>query len=509
MRQWSIVTAVVFASLVAAPASAKVLLQQSFDGQSSYFSGKQGFASKYCADKWTTALNGGVIARTDSGCTCSATGKTVCDYAVYTARGNSCYKSDPTDNVLVAGDAKWTDYEVSVRLRNVDNDTMGLVFRYKNTANYYALWLSRDVGPGVLSPCDGSFPGARLVKIASGPGGGGGKGQLIAASKLTYQIGKTHLLRVRVKGSSIIVHFDVNGDGKIHDANELLFNAKDSAHTTGKVGLYAYQNGAAPGAACAKGGCWFDDLLVKTLPPSPNADSDGDGLTNGEEAKLGSNPTDVDSDDDGLPDGLEKQPGADSDKDGKINILDPDSDNDGLPDGLEAGFSDPSKGTDLSKKLFIPDLDPNTTTLWLVADTDADGMTDGIEDANHNGRVDTCESDPTKADAPPCGQPDAGSTVDAGTSAPDTGGAGVDSTSSGDVGSTVDTATTGDSGGTSTAKPDGLAAPDGQAAKPLTLTVVDNSDDGGCSAGSTAPHRGGLIWLLAISALVMLRRRVI
>lgn len=54
-----------------------------------------------------------------------------------------------------------------------------------------------------------------------------------------------------------------------------------------------------------------------------------------------------------------------------------DSDNDGLPDSLElAGCTDPND-----------------------ADTDDDGIIDGVEDANQNGQVDTGETDPCNIDS--------------------------------------------------------------------------------------------------------------
>ncbi|HKX75923.1 MAG TPA: hypothetical protein VJR05_11115, partial [Acidimicrobiia bacterium] len=79
-----------------------------------------------------------------------------------------------------------------------------------------------------------------------------------------------------------------------------------------------------------------------------DTDSDDDGLTDGEEVALGTDPFDPDSDDDGLSDGDE------------VNVhgtdpLDPDSDDDGLSDGLEVDLG----------------LDP------LNPDTDGDGIPDG------------------------------------------------------------------------------------------------------------------------------------
>lgn len=82
-------------------------------------------------------------------------------------------------------------------------------------------------------------------------------------------------------------------------------------------------------------------------------DRDDDGLTDAEEADLGSDPDDLDTDGDILYDGGEIVYGTD--------VLEPDSDGDGLPDGNE---------------VYIVDSNP------AVADTDGDGTSDGDEIAN-------------------------------------------------------------------------------------------------------------------------------
>jgi hypothetical protein len=79
------------------------------------------------------------------------------------------------------------------------------------------------------------------------------------------------------------------------------------------------------------------------------ADSDGDGLANGLEARLGSDPTLVDTDGDGLHDATERERGT--------GLLDTDSDDDGLTDGYEVDNN----------------LNP------LNADSDGDGFADGFE----------------------------------------------------------------------------------------------------------------------------------
>lgn len=64
-----------------------------------------------------------------------------------------------------------------------------------------------------------------------------------------------------------------------------------------------------------------------TAPPSGD-DSDGDGLTDDEEASLGTDPNNPDSDGDGISDGDEVDQGTDPNN--------PDSDGDGIPDGSDS-----------------------------------------------------------------------------------------------------------------------------------------------------------------------------
>lgn len=180
------------------------------------------------------------------------------------------------------------------------------------------------------------------------------------------------------------------------------------------------------------------------------ADSDNDGLSNAQEAILGTDPNDADSDNDGLDDGAEigndgvidgtdTDPlDADSDEDGiadgaevlgldgvansgdETDPLNPDSDNDGINDGTElgvttavaGGVSDdsatPYVGTDTGSPNFVVDADPASTTDPLDPDSDDDGLGDGVEDANTDGAVTntiggtgsggTGETDPNNAD---------------------------------------------------------------------------------------------------------------
>ena len=80
-----------------------------------------------------------------------------------------------------------------------------------------------------------------------------------------------------------------------------------------------------------------------------NEDTDDDGLSNAAEYRLGSDPLSADTNANGIPDGQEVGPGR--------RPTDPDTDGDGLSNALEV-----ERGTDP-----------------LVADTDRDGTADGAD----------------------------------------------------------------------------------------------------------------------------------
>ena len=152
-----------------------------------------------------------------------------------------------------------------------------------------------------------------------------------------------------------------------------------------------------------------EEVIYNTDPQ--RGDTDRDGLSDGSEVAAGTNPLDEDSDDDGVRDGTESAALEDTDEDGLINALDPDSDNDKILDGTELSVTTPLAGTSSDTTNFVPDADDETSTDPLKADTDGDGLEDGIEDANQNGRIDAGESDPNDpnstvpcSDSMPCPQ---------------------------------------------------------------------------------------------------------
>jgi cell wall-associated NlpC family hydrolase len=129
-------------------------------------------------------------------------------------------------------------------------------------------------------------------------------------------------------------------------------------------------------------------LLAPAAPPDygPAVDTDGDGLIDGRELALGTNPTMADSDADGMSDGYElglrtNPLKADTDGDGIGDSVElatgsdptaPDSDHDGRLDGSTSTVDSDHDGlTDELEKVLGTDR--------FTLDSDGDGFTDGLE----------------------------------------------------------------------------------------------------------------------------------
>jgi hypothetical protein len=189
--------------------------------------------------------------------------------------------------------------------------------------------------------------------------------------------------------------FDSDGDG-VRDGNDT-----DPDNVTATV--------PAPGevrTTVIAGTGNFEEQNDDAIPGICDADSDGDGLLDGEEADIGTNRNDWDTDDDGRNDGDEHTGSSEIPTD----PFDPDTDDDGLLDSAEVFGANPTNPTN--------------------ADTDGDGLCDGGgtgftpagtgtnrlcagsvggigdhpnpnglgEDKNGNGQVDPGETDPNQFD---------------------------------------------------------------------------------------------------------------
>jgi hypothetical protein len=166
----------------------------------------------------------------------------------------------------------------------------------------------------------------------------------------------------------------------------------------------------------------FPDLMDVDVPPdvscSATLDSDGDGLVNACECRLGTDPGKADTDGDGLPDGFE-----DADKNcaisaGETLATRADTDNDGLSDGEEVRLGLNPLQADTDGDGISDKIESETCTDPLKVDSDGDGIPDGEEDLNQDGQLGLCvnrmydavcargEYDPCVADTDGDGEPD-------------------------------------------------------------------------------------------------------
>ncbi|MDH7598101.1 MAG: Ig-like domain-containing protein [Sedimentisphaerales bacterium] len=116
----------------------------------------------------------------------------------------------------------WTDYDVSVQMQSTSNGHIGLMFRVKDSNNYYRF---------AMSPT-----GMYLVRCKAG------RFTTLASKTGGYTAGQAYQVRVAVIGPQIRVYVDGNE----------VFSVNDSTIATGTIALYSYAN---PGA-------YFDDVKV-------------------------------------------------------------------------------------------------------------------------------------------------------------------------------------------------------------------------------------------------------
>jgi MYXO-CTERM domain-containing protein len=255
-------------SLTPHPARAVVVLAETFDVDSDNFAGDSDWTRSFCQDGWRSDLSEGVMAGKDFGCESCG-----CQFGVWVDGQDECVDSDAFDNHIQAGSRYWQNYIYTVKFKNADDDALGVIFRYYNTATFYLFMVSRDTMPNPASGCDESYFGAKLYRVRED----NDVTLLKQSPNVTYEQNKVHQVRVTASGLHIRVEFDLNGDG-FFGPEDIFFDQEDipsKAIIAGSIGLFAYQNGIQESydaqGPCLTGDCWFDDVSVDLQPPN-NAD---------------------------------------------------------------------------------------------------------------------------------------------------------------------------------------------------------------------------------------------
>lgn len=129
---------------------------------------------------------------------------------------------------LVAGDAGWKDYTLSVKAKPMDDDGFGVVFRYQDAEHFYRLVFLQDgLSGGPITRLD-RREGANYTELWSVARG--------------YRPGAEVMIEVRVDAD--VIKTSVDG--------RQLFDVKDGSYNHGKIGLFCY----------AQKGQAFDDVRV-------------------------------------------------------------------------------------------------------------------------------------------------------------------------------------------------------------------------------------------------------
>lgn len=197
---------------------------------------------------------------------------------------------------------------------------------------------------------------------------------------------------------------DPDNDGNPTDARDSDADGKADYLDTDDDGdgkLTSSELGNPPNLNRDSDGDGTPDYLDSNDNDGVQGDFDGDGISNGREAELGSNPNHDDSDGDGITDAIElgSDPTQirDSDQDGTPDILDSDDDNDGVLSRYEVG-ADPNNPQDTDGD-GIPDyLDQDDDgdgllTRYENADPNEDGNPEDAQDSDENGTPDYLDND--------------------------------------------------------------------------------------------------------------------
>lgn len=144
--------------------------------------------------------------------------------------------------VALTGDADAGDVRIRAALRTDADGALGLVFRYRDSDNYYRLSLHRYPRP---QPGDVDLQRScrRLVKRV------GGVTTTLWQDEAVTELGRSYALTVEAHGEQLLVFLDGN----------LLCSVRDGDLVAGRLGFYSWNN---PGAR-------FEALQVETLEVPP------------------------------------------------------------------------------------------------------------------------------------------------------------------------------------------------------------------------------------------------
>lgn len=160
---------------------------------------------------------------------------------------------------VTAGGPTWRDYDLQAKVRPVDNDGIGLLFRYEDPSNHYRfLWVGDESSTGPLRRLDRIKDGVQTVL----------KSERGEAAR--YDPGRWYTLEASLDDDVIRIYID----------GALWGEVRDGEIESGAVGLFSY----------AQEGVEFDDVEVRSAAEgsSPSATGSVSKVTGGAGEAAGS-----------------------------------------------------------------------------------------------------------------------------------------------------------------------------------------------------------------------------
>ena len=167
----------------------------------------------------------GLSAPTNAACTTAPISTSTTAPTPPPTSDSSPTSSTPTPAPTAPTGNLWSDYLVSMKMRSLDNDVIGVMFRYQDDRNYYRFsWFAQGNTRRLEKRVNGVF-------------------SVLAQDSVPYVTGQTYAVQISARGPSLSVAID----------GKSIFNVSDNSFSKGSIGLYSHYNS----------GSYFDDVFVQ------------------------------------------------------------------------------------------------------------------------------------------------------------------------------------------------------------------------------------------------------
>jgi hypothetical protein len=144
-----------------------------------------------------------------------------------TSSGSTTTTSGSSPSLSHIGKGSWTDYKFTLTMKSMDDDTIGVLFRFKDDLNYYRFCWDKQMGFRMLQKrVNGTFT-------------------TLAKDTVPYVEGRNYQVTIVAENSKLQVLID----------GQIVFSVSDSALNAGTVALYSSFNTGAS----------FDNIMVEDL----------------------------------------------------------------------------------------------------------------------------------------------------------------------------------------------------------------------------------------------------